>query len=133
MTFFFFASNVKQHTCVISQFFASEIQAWISWVICSGSHQGAGEASVRTELQSHLPFRGPIPSLLVIGRIDFLKAINCSFQPQSACFLASAGHSLSRDSLHNMAFCFFKVNRRIQYLLLLLLSLNSSPSFKGLT
>ena len=46
-------------------------------------HEGTGRASgwrghwfssaVRTELQSHLPFRGPIPSLLVIGRIDFLR------------------------------------------------------------
>ena len=44
------------------------------------------EASVRTELQYHLPFVGPIPSLLVIGRIDFLKAKIAAFSPSLPAF-----------------------------------------------
>lgn len=44
------------------------------------------EASVRTELQSHLPFGGAIPGLPVIGRIDFLKAKTAAFSPSLPAF-----------------------------------------------
>lgn len=47
----------------------SEVQAWLSWVICLGSYQVSVRALISSEAQD------TVPILLVIGRIQFLEPV----------------------------------------------------------
>ena len=80
-------ANNNRYLLFGTTFEGTRVHAWLILVFCSESHQTAVKMSTRAGVSSEAP--GPLPSSLVVSRIQFLGAIEL------------------------MATCFFKASRRI--------------------
>lgn len=58
---------------LFGSFQGARVYAWLNLVFCSGSHQAAVNLSIRVGVSSEA--QGPLPSSLVVGRIQFLGAV----------------------------------------------------------
>lgn len=64
-------SGLKQYL-LCHHFCGSEVQAWLRWLLCLGPHRAMTQVPARPTVS--FKTQHPIPSSLVVGRIQFLVA-----------------------------------------------------------